>query len=308
MSEFLIDTKESRLRRLRKSILTAARLVQSRPVGAVRWVPVMVTLTYRANVEWEAGQVRAFVQTVRAWGLRAGYRLPIMWVMELHKSGRPHYHVLVWLPRRLRLPRSDARGWWPHGMTNTVRARNGYGYLAKYASKGGGEGMACPKGARLFGVSGLMKKERHVVAWWHLPKRLRTGAEGSVYYRRLPGGAFEDASNGALHFSELRAVVLSGRWVKLVPDGMTHEDRQFRYQYASTQAVQRAEIRKARGPVPSAEVDYAKIAECDQYERYLKARALVDWLANASWVERIGYFDSVTGDVLLESEAGEFYG
>jgi len=290
----LIDTVENRIKRLRKSVLTSARLIQARLPSAVVWVPVMVTLTYRPGVTWEAGHIRRFVDTIRQWGRRAGWKLPILWVMELHKSGVPHYHVLVWMPRRLRLPRSDSRGWWPHGATNTVRARNGGGYLAKYASKGGArEGFSMPKGARIFGVSGMHQHERRVVAWWHLPKRLRIGSEGSVYWRRLPGGAWENADTGQIEFAEYRANVLSPRWVSLVPDPLTRSEKEWRFAYAAAALEAKHAQKRRLGPIVKRVPDLRTVEEVDNYARYEKARAAECWLNEASWRERLGYFEAV---------------
>ena len=65
-----------------------------------------------------------------------GIFIHYVWVLELTKRGRPHYHVLFWLPRGISMPKADKQGWWRHGMTNTVPARSPVGYLCKYTSKG----------------------------------------------------------------------------------------------------------------------------------------------------------------------------
>jgi len=294
MTTFLLDLQEARIKRLRRSVLTAARLVQTRPASGVRWVPVMVTLTYAPGQEWAPKDISGFVQTVRAWGRRAGYSLPIMWVLELQKRGAPHYHVLVWIPRRLRLPRADARGWWKKGSTNTLRAKNAYGYLAKYASKGfqDDEGEL-PKGARLYGVSGLSLKERHVVAWWHLPKRLRTGAEGSVYWRRMPGGAWEESETGALEFAIFRAGVLSKKYVSLTIDPLSDDDKRWRYHYASAALEEKHAAKRRNKSIVRGRPDWLKLAEVEQYERYERERARLSFFENANRAELVQYWEAV---------------
>lgn len=189
----VLDSSIQRVYRMRKGILTSSRLINGRLASSkIRWVPVMVTLTYSASVSWEPKHISEFLNCVVKWGKRAGYKLPYAWVMELQKSGKPHYHVIIWIPRRLRLPRADSRGWWVHGSTNTVRATNPYGYLSKYASKAAKHepGQTFPKGARIHGIGGLEGDEAAIVAWWKLPKLLRLGAEGSHQWRRRPGGGW----------------------------------------------------------------------------------------------------------------------
>lgn len=108
-----------------------------------------------------------------------------VWVSELQKRGALHYHLLIWVPRRLRLPRPDSCGWWPHGMSNIETARNPVGYMVKYATKTRPDDLKrLKKGVRLHGNGGhdpfnraalrqtlapwwLKKADeaRHVAAW-----------------------------------------------------------------------------------------------------------------------------------------------
>ena len=59
-----------------------------------------------------------------------------VWVAELTKRVRVHYHVAMWVPKTVYLPQSDTCGWWPYGMTRTETARKPIGYIMKYVSKG----------------------------------------------------------------------------------------------------------------------------------------------------------------------------
>lgn len=193
----VMDTRLARVYRMKKGVMTTARLVNDRLAGAsIRWRPIMVTLTYANPDGWRPEHVAEFLNTVRKWAKRRGYTLPYVWVMELTKKGTPHYHVLFWIPARLHLPKSDRRGWWPHGSTNTIRVRNSVGYVAKYASKFESKDGQFPKGARLHGIGGLTGMEKRVVAWWKLPKRFRTGEEGSVVWRRIIGGGWRCLDDG----------------------------------------------------------------------------------------------------------------
>lgn len=215
---------------MRKGILTASRLINARLTAdkSVRWVPLMVTLTYRPEINWEPKHISEFLNVVQMYAKRKGKKLPYAWVMELQKSGKPHYHCIIWIPRSWRLPRADARGWWPHGMTNTIRARNPYGYLSKYASKANTAG-AFPLGARIHGIGGLTIKEAAIVAWWKLPKALRLGDEGSHKWRRQVGGGWlcvdGDALGRVYHSTfGLCAIDAINKRVRLVEKPKTHHD------------------------------------------------------------------------------------
>lgn len=119
--------------------------------------PVLVTLTYRRSASWEASHVASYVNRVRKEVTRAGHPQPrYQWVLELTQAGKPHYHVLWWLPRSVRLRKADQARHWTQGSTRTERARRGPAYLSKYVSKGIGSCVTHrpPRGARLFGVGG----------------------------------------------------------------------------------------------------------------------------------------------------------
>jgi hypothetical protein len=184
-----VDREANRIKRLQRSVLTAARLhVQQRP----RWKVAMLTLTYRPDVDWAAGQVSALVRHIRQYLARKGISMRFVWVQEFTKKGRPHYHMLLWLPLGISLPKPDKRGWWPCGMTKIEWARNAVGYIAKYASKG--DSLAQPsKGARMHGGGGLTDEALLEQRWWRLPTWLRSDVEPSDRVRRAAprsGGGF----------------------------------------------------------------------------------------------------------------------
>lgn len=195
-----VDREASRLKRLQCSVLTAARLhVQERS----RWKVAMLTLTYRPDVDWMPGQVSTIVRHIRQYLKRRGVDMRFVWVQEFTKKGRPHYHMLLWLPLGLTLPKPDKRGWWPWGMTKIEWARNAVGYIAKYASKG--DSLALPaKGARMHGNGGLTGDALLEQRWWKLPGWLRHGVKPSDRVRRaLPGsgGGFVHPESGEVYRS-----------------------------------------------------------------------------------------------------------
>ena len=144
--------------------------------GGFRYYAALLTLTYANGGDWRAKHVSELLTLIRNWCERRGVPFQYVWALELQQRGAPHYHIVVFLPRRFMLPKPDKRGWWRHGMTNIKQARNAYGYLAKYVSKGEtaiGQQGAMAKGARISGCGGLNKVQRRERSWWNLPKWVR---------------------------------------------------------------------------------------------------------------------------------------
>lgn len=187
----IVDAVQSRLTRMRRAVLTAARLAaQSSPRGG-RWV--MVTLTYRPEVSWESKHISNFTNCVRTWASRKGFRTRYLWVMELTRANVPHYHCLIWIPKGFTLPKADEQGWWKHGMTRTELARSAVGYLAKYSSKGSSGQF--PKGGRIHGHGGLDFEARLELRWWMLPRYVREHVSSLDRVVRKAGG-FVAAATG----------------------------------------------------------------------------------------------------------------
>lgn len=227
----LVDREKSRLNRLRSSVLTAARLhLAQRP----RWKVAMLTLTYAPAFDWSPGQISDLVRHVRQFLKRKGIPMRFAWVQEFTKKGRPHYHLLLWLPLGITLPKPDKRGWWPYGMTKIEWARNAIGYIAKYASKAdslhppakgarmhgnGGvshEPVMCDKGGQCAGfpISGRLEQ-----MWWKLPGWLREAVEPSERVRRAAphsGGGHVHPATGEVYKSPWIVVFKGGHvYIKL---------------------------------------------------------------------------------------------
>lgn len=135
--------------------------------------PWFVTLTYRPGVEWSAKHVADAIQRCRVWlKRRGGGKLRYTWVAELQQRGAVHYHLIVYLPRGLSMPKWDKQCWWPHGMTNTQLGKSGVGYLMKYVSKAN-PFHKFPDGMRLYGIGGLNAQARSIRAWHNLPSWIK---------------------------------------------------------------------------------------------------------------------------------------
>lgn len=194
-----IDRKATRLRRMSKSVKTSARLHQGEAnSNGQRSFLAMVTLTYAPSQEYDKRDISRFLKCVREWCRRRSVAFRYVWVMELHRSGRPHYHVLIWLPRGYHLPKPDKRGWWPKGMSKIEGARKPVGYLAKYASKLSNAAQgdehdtfnALPKGARIHGAGGLSETSKRIRRWWLAPIWVRRLWHPSEDPRPAPGGGW----------------------------------------------------------------------------------------------------------------------
>lgn len=204
----VIDPMRARLTKMKKTVITAARLIQDRiaPQGGreVQWQPAMLTLTYENVSDWQPDHIRNLLTTIRNWLARRGYSFYYVWTAELQKRGAVHYHIVVWLPRLgpgrwnfLKLPKVDQNGWWKYGSSKVHFAKRAVGYLAKYASKGDDlpSGSKFPKGLRLYGVGGVLKSERVVMRWWRSPPFAREALGPDADIRKVKDG-YQDATTG----------------------------------------------------------------------------------------------------------------
>ena len=191
------ENRRRRLSKMRRAVRNTADLVRDHIEGLNwRYHAVMVTPTYRDPDAWSARHMSDLTDRISKWAKRGDFKIFYVWVAELTKAGRVHYHLVVWLPTAEKLPKADDRGWWPHGMTRTEACRNGPGYLMKYLSKGD-DGQSFPKGLRLHGRGGLTPGMRLIVGWWLLPRYVRehfTLMTSKI--RRKKGGGWEDIWTG----------------------------------------------------------------------------------------------------------------
>lgn len=85
-------------------------------------------------------------------------------------------------------------------MTQTVKATNPVGYIAKYASKGG-KTIDFPKGCRMCSSAGLEPQSRWLKSWWLMPRYVRnhfpdyqdrpTRAKGGGFVSKVTGEYLE---------------------------------------------------------------------------------------------------------------------
>lgn len=213
-----IDSKKARIQRLRRAIPAAADLIQ-RELGPRRYKAAMVTATYRGVDDFEPRHISRLLDCIRKWLARRGYRLHYVWVAELQQRGALHYHLLIWLPKGLTLPKPDKAGWWPHGMTKIEWARNAVGYMVKYLSKMDSKG-SFPKGVRLSGRGGLPAAGRAICRWLNYPLWLKQQAGVNTPIKRISGIGLVNTDTGEC---------LPSPWHVFLKDGKVFCRRMFDY-------------------------------------------------------------------------------
>lgn len=189
-TRLLIDRDGNRVKRMRRAIGHAARLIHFDATSErQRYRKTFITLTYADSDAWDAGHIRQFVRRLRDWCRARGFPCRFVWCSELQQRGAVHYHVLVWVPRRFLVPKPDNRGWWTHGSSNIKEAQNAVSYIAKYASKTtAAQAARYPVGARMHGHGGLAPEARRHIRYWQAPIWVRDALTGRADIRKVQGG------------------------------------------------------------------------------------------------------------------------
>jgi hypothetical protein len=196
---FSLNPEEMRIRRLSKKLdhffrftYQTGKYAQS-TTSKGTFYPVLVTLTYPSNKEWDKRDITKVVDGYRKhWKQSMGQcaaHFRYCWVAELQKRGVIHYHLVLWCKRGHSMPKPDT--YFKKGHTKIEGIRKGvWNYLKKYLSKGSKDTKGgFPKGARIFGSGGLPRGERAIIAYDALPNYIKTifkRCDGTV--RRVKGG------------------------------------------------------------------------------------------------------------------------
>lgn len=152
---------------------------------------VALTLTYAKQGEFSSKHISAFIDNLRRFAKTTGHRLPYLWVLE--QASHLHYHLLVWLPKGVRLPKDRLSRWWRWGST-WVEACRSAGDWAHYLRKFDGASRL-PAGARLYGYGGVAADSRVAIHRSGLPQWLKAKTVNCC--RRTRGG-WVDTATGEL--------------------------------------------------------------------------------------------------------------
>lgn len=200
-----------RFRRMRRVVIGAADasrdFVQR---GGSRFDAVFVTLTYQQEAFYTTRDISGYIKATREWLQRRKVKAFYQWVIELTKKGKPHYHVLWWVPKGMKLPKPDASGFWQKGLSRIERATRPVGYLVKYATKGGETEI--PKGARLFGVGAQdegVKLARHRFG---LPTWLHDRTDSDIRCQRVAHVGWVEKQTGVIHDTPYTFTVSRDWW------------------------------------------------------------------------------------------------
>lgn len=171
----VVNRNKARLAKMKRKIYAAVAIHNnSDDYAKHKLKSVFTTLTYASTKTWSSKHITAYIANARIWAKRKGFRLRYVWVLELTKLGVPHYHVLLWIPEHLTLPKPD-QSWWKQGMSKIETVRR-VGSIAGYLSKGSLEQFEAnkpPRGARLYGVGGFSANDKLVAAWVAAPQWVR---------------------------------------------------------------------------------------------------------------------------------------
>lgn len=186
---FFLKADELRIRRVRQRVRALVDLAgDTGEVGGVPGKWAMITLTYHYDT-WEPDHIADFMKIIRSWSTRRKFRLCYCWVAELQRRGVIHYHVLIKLPKGVKLPKPDESGWWRHGSTGIEFVRlSGKRYLSKYYSKETQKRGQYPRGARICGAGGLPKTLRLWYSWLLCPHYVKCECDPQDRPQRCRGG------------------------------------------------------------------------------------------------------------------------
>jgi hypothetical protein len=204
---FEVSSIDSRWRRMKRSIRWTASCFEAWSVGR----PAMITLTYADVDGWKPNHLREFLTTVRNHMSRRGHRLRYIAVAELQARGAVHYHVVVWLPKGMRLPKPDKQGWWLHGTSRIELATKPVGYLISYVKKLDQKAGTFPKGLRVHSCGGLEKPLRMERTHHMLPTWLRNETAPFHRMRRASGGGWTSQATGEFFKSPFQLLYFASR-------------------------------------------------------------------------------------------------
>jgi len=206
------DARAARVAGLRRAVGFNARAIgaaSDRPGFRAGYV-AMMTLTYHDADGWRPDHLTRCLDLIRKHLKSRRVSMRYVWVGELQKRGALHYHVALWLPHGVLVPKPDAQGWWPHGSSNVVTARNAVPYLMKYLSKSM-HTHGFPHGARIHGAGGVEFALRRARRWLGLPGFVRARSDVLDDWRRVSGGGWSDP-DGVCIPPEFERAWVGDRW------------------------------------------------------------------------------------------------
>jgi len=191
-----IDRDSLSIKSLSCKISSVCRVHDSSLPSGTRFRQVFITLTYSDNIPWQVDQIKNYLKIVRSFLARKKIPFRYVWVVEATKKLRPHYHILVWLPYRVRIPKPDVSGHWNFGLSRIEQVRvSASAYIAKYISKMADNLARIYRpapGARTFGAGGFGSTGRLAYSYLRLPswaKKLHVSS-ATTKSKKISGGYY----------------------------------------------------------------------------------------------------------------------
>jgi len=145
----VVDPAQSRMSKMKRKVFSWAEAVKSY-YDKEKHRLVMVTLTYKPEIDWQPNHIRDYMQAVKRY-VKPDL-LSYSWVVENHMSGRIHFHLYFVVNQGADIPMPDKSGMWPYGSSKIATGKSPY-YLVSYLKKEYQKNFAVmPKGMRVFGV------------------------------------------------------------------------------------------------------------------------------------------------------------
>lgn len=124
-TEFEVNPLELRIGRQRKRVHGFCDLIDGKDFDLL-----MITLTYRTGEDFGLRDVTDFIRRLKRRVRIHCYT----WVLEMQARGVPHYHLIIAVDPKVKIPLPDKSGLWNYGMTRVEKARSVW-YVASYTGK-----------------------------------------------------------------------------------------------------------------------------------------------------------------------------
>lgn len=186
-----------RVKQQRRKVKTLVRVAQNSASRNGRYA-VAMTLTFENDEDFSPKCLRQFTEKIRRWMKRRGHSLPYVWVLE--RQGRIHYHLILWLPRALKLDFKLLTAWWPWGATWTENCRSvqSWGaYIAKFCNPEG----SFRRGTRLYGHGGFDTDAKLELGRAMLPLWLKKLLPKGEQVRKIRGGGWANLTTGEVLYT-----------------------------------------------------------------------------------------------------------
>lgn len=188
--------RQQRKKQQRKKIKNFVRISQQMAAREGKYA-IAMTLTFASDSDYSPKCMRTFTEKFRRWLKRRGHSLQYVWVLE--RQSRIHYHLILWLPRSIRIDFDLLSKWWPWGKTWSENCRSPHNW-GSYMAKLEKPTTPFRKNTRMYGYGGLDAKAKTEWARVNLPLWLQRVLPKGEVATRVRGG-WASVTTGAIYHS-----------------------------------------------------------------------------------------------------------